>query len=64
MSLTNATVASEARIRDLPITLFPFDRDVLSLHRPAAFKEVIVDGSLSILHETAQVCWLAPLSTH
>jgi hypothetical protein len=60
MGMASATIGTETRIRDLPVSLFAFDRDVLSLHRPAAFKEVLVDGNLSILHEIAQVRALSP----
>lgn len=52
---SHASSGSDTKIRDLGTPCFAFDRDLLTLHRPDAFKQVYVDGNLSIVHETTQV---------
>jgi hypothetical protein len=55
-SMAKVMSAGDTNVRALSVPFFPFDQDVISLHRPSALREVLVDGDLSILYETSRVC--------
>lgn len=53
--LSTAGEAACTKTSDLPLHYFPFDRDVLSMHRPEVIKELLTDSNPAALDETAQV---------
>jgi hypothetical protein len=55
LDLAQVMHAGDTRVSDLRVPYFAFDKDVLSLHRPSAVKELLVDADMSILHEASQV---------
>lgn len=54
--MANVTNWGDTKVRDLHVHYFPFDRDLLSMHRPTALHELLVDSDPAILHEAALVC--------
>lgn len=53
--LSIAGVAAVTKVSDMPLHYFPFDKDVLSMHRPEVLKELLTDSNPAILSETARV---------
>lgn len=60
--LSTAGESACTKTSDLPLHFFPFDRDVLSMHRPQVLKELLTDSNPAALDETALVC-AAPLAS-
>lgn len=54
LSLANVATVGDVRVRELPLHYFPLDRGLLTLHRPAACRELMTDNDPGILHQTAQ----------
>lgn len=54
--LSTAGESACTKTSDLPLHFFPFDRDVLSMHRPQVLKELLTDSNPAALDETALVC--------
>lgn len=54
--LSTAGEAACTKTSDLPLHYFPFDRDVISMHRPQVLKELLTDSNPAALDETAMVC--------
>lgn len=55
LATAGALAAGDCRLRNLRAHFWPFGRDVLSMHRPQAMREMLVDNNPAILHETAMV---------
>lgn len=53
--LSLAGVSAVTKVSEMPLHYFPFDKDVLSMHRPEAVKELLTDSNPAILSETARV---------
>ena len=54
LSLAHLADGNDVRVRGVAVPYFALDQDVLTLHRPTALKEAMVDGDFSILHEMSQ----------
>jgi hypothetical protein len=61
--LNTADVAAVTKVSDFPVHYFPFDKDVLSMHRPEVVKELLTDSNPASLSETARVCPSRDLET-
>lgn len=53
--LSTAGIAAVTKVSEMPLHYFPFDKDVLCMHRPEAVKELLTDSNPAILSETARV---------
>jgi hypothetical protein len=62
--LSIAGIAAVTKVSEMPVHYFPFDKDLLCMHRPEAVKELLTDSNPAILSECARVrclpdgCWL------
>lgn len=53
--LHTAGIAAVTKVSEMPLHYFPFDKDLLCMHRPEVVKELLTDSNPAILSETARV---------